>query len=69
MKQFPPLESSILLKNILTEMSSYLATGFSQNQQLLQLLRDCYMVVLPQTLLLLYFHHAKATYPTCALLG
>ena len=30
----------------------------SQNQQLLQLLRDCYMVLL-QTLLLLYFHHAK----------
>ena len=30
----------------------------SQNQHLLQLLRDCYMVLL-QTLLLLYFHHAK----------
>ena len=30
----------------------------SQNQQLLQLLRDCYMVQ-PQTLLLLYIHHAK----------
>ena len=30
----------------------------SQNQHLLQLLRDCYMVLV-QTLLLLYFHHAK----------
>ena len=30
----------------------------SQHQHLLQLLRDCYMVLL-QTLLLLYFHHAK----------
>ena len=45
-------------ESILIEMLSYPITTSSQHQQLLQLLRDCCMV-LPQTLLLLYVHHVK----------
>ena len=45
-------------RSILIETSSYRTSDSSQNKQLLQLLRDCYMVLL-QTLLLLYHRHAK----------